>query len=51
LTVLPVLESNDDNQKTELVIDALLEEHHDLLGIYNLGAARRGLIDSLMPTI
>ena len=47
LTVLPVLESNDDNQKTELIVDALLEEHPDLLGIYNLGAARRGLINSL----
>jgi len=47
LEVLPVLESNDNNEKAELVVDELLAKHPDILGIYNLGAARRGLITSL----
>lgn len=47
LTILPVLEARDDNATTESLVNALLTEHPDLLGIYNLGAAKRGLVAAL----
>lgn len=47
LTLLPVCEGRDDDGHTAEATAALLRLHPDLVGIYNVGAGNRGLIDSL----
>jgi len=47
LQLLPVLEGLDSNEITEGLVVQLLQDHPDLLGIYNAGAARRGVITAL----
>lgn len=47
IEVLPVSEGLDDNHRTQYLVETLLQQHDDLIGIYNLGAARRGLIGAL----
>lgn len=47
LEILPILEGSDNNDIAQKLIKDLLEKHPDLLGIYSLGAARRGLISAL----
>ncbi|PWQ97444.1 LacI family DNA-binding transcriptional regulator [Leucothrix pacifica] len=47
ITLVPSMESNDDNTVAEKIVDELLVEHPDLLGIYNIGAAKQGLLASL----
>jgi LacI family transcriptional regulator len=50
LTVLPVREARDDWQKVEAVTRQLLEDHADLIGLYNVGAGTRGIIAALEST-
>ncbi len=45
--ILPVVEGRDDPQVAENVVSSLLNEHHDIGGIYSLGAGNRGLIRAL----
>jgi len=47
LEVLPVYEGLDDNKVMQGLVENILEKYPDLIGIYNLGAARRGLISAL----
>jgi len=47
IEVLPVCEGLDDNKMTQSLVEALLKTHPDLIGIYNVGAAKRGLISAL----
>jgi len=47
LTVLPVREGRDDWRKVEAVAQQLLDEHPDLIGLYNVGGGTRGMIAAL----
>lgn len=47
LKTLPVIEGRDDAALTLLRVRELLDAHPDLLGIYNIGAGNRGLIQGL----
>jgi LacI family transcriptional regulator len=47
LTVLPVRESRDDVERSESMALQLLNEHPDLLGIYNVGGATMGIVSGL----
>lgn len=47
LTVLPVRESRDDLERIEEMTRQLLDEHPDLLGIYNVGGGTRGIVAGL----
>ncbi|OLP60977.1 LacI family transcriptional regulator [Xaviernesmea oryzae] len=50
LTLLPVLEGEDDPAKVEALAKRLLAEQPDLAGIYSLGAGDRGLVRALAQT-
>ena len=45
--MLPVRESRDDSDRTRAITEALLAEHADLVGLYNLGAGNRGIAAAL----
>jgi LacI family transcriptional regulator len=47
LQVLPVREGRDDYEKVEEVARALLRETPDMVGIYNVGAGNRGIVNAL----
>jgi LacI family transcriptional regulator len=47
LGVLPARESRDDSSRTRAITEALLAEHDDLVGLYNLGAGNRGIAAAL----
>ncbi|CAN5343068.1 LacI family DNA-binding transcriptional regulator [soil metagenome] len=47
LVILPVRESRDDWRRVEEAAKQLLTEHHDLIGFYNVGAGKRGVISAL----
>jgi LacI family transcriptional regulator len=47
LTILPVRESRDDTERSEELARALLKEHPDLLGIYNVGGGTAGIVAGL----
>lgn len=47
LTVLPVLEFRDDSARTRPATAQLLEQHPDLVGLYNVGAGNRGIAAAL----
>lgn len=47
LTVLPVRESRDDTERSEDMAKQLLQEHPDLLGIYNVGGGTAGITTAL----
>jgi len=47
LTVLPVRESRDDWRKLEEMTAQLLNEHPDLVGLYNVGGGTRGIVSGL----
>lgn len=46
-SILPVIEGQDDSVLVEKLVDALIECHPDLAGIYSLGAGNRGLVAAL----
>ncbi len=47
LQILPLLEGRDDSGVTEALVRKLLAERPNLVGIYNVGAGNRGLIEAL----
>ena len=47
LTLLPVREGRDDDERVEEVASALLAEHPDLVGLYNVGAGNGGIVAAL----
>lgn len=47
LQVLPVREGRDDYEKVEAVTRALLAETPEMVGIYNVGAGNRGIVNAL----
>jgi LacI family transcriptional regulator len=47
LTALPVREGRDEGERCRAVVNALLDEHPDLVGVYNAGAGNRGVAESL----
>ncbi len=47
LDCLPVLEGRDDAETTGRVLAACLAEEPDVIGLYNIGAGNRGIIDVL----
>lgn len=47
LMLLPVREGRDDDDRVEGLATALLREHADLVGIYNVGAGNGGIVAAL----
>ncbi|MBO0345743.1 substrate-binding domain-containing protein [Roseibium sp. CAU 1637] len=47
LTLLPVQEGRDDSTRNAAMLKQLLNDHPDLIGLYNMGAGNQGLIDGL----
>jgi LacI family transcriptional regulator len=47
LVVLPAVQGRDDNEQTLAVTSALLAQHPDLVGLYNVGAGNRGIAAAL----
>jgi LacI family transcriptional regulator len=47
LRLLPVREGRDDDDRVEALATALLAEHPDLVGIYNIGAGVGGIVAAL----
>ena len=47
LTLLPVRESRDDPDRVRAVAAQLLQDHPDLIGLYNVGAGTPGIIAAL----
>nr|WP_183857772.1 LacI family DNA-binding transcriptional regulator [Prosthecomicrobium pneumaticum] len=47
LEVLPVREGRDENARVETLARALLREHADLVGLYNVGAGNPGVVAAL----
>ena len=47
LIMLPVREGRDDDQRVETLATALIREHADLIGIYNVGAGNGGIVAAL----
>jgi LacI family transcriptional regulator len=47
LTLLPVRESRDDDDRVEELATGLLREHPDLVGLYNIGAGNGGIVAAL----
>jgi LacI family transcriptional regulator len=47
LLLLPVREGRDEDQRVEALCGALLKEHPDLVGIYNIGAGTAGVVAAL----
>jgi LacI family transcriptional regulator len=47
LVVLPVREGRDESERCRAVVDGMLGDHPDLLGIYNAGAGNRGIAEAL----
>lgn len=47
LTLLPVREGRDDDERVEELTAALLREHPDLVGLYNVGAGNGGVVSAL----
>jgi LacI family transcriptional regulator len=47
ITMVGPLEGHDETVETESLVTALLAEHPDLAGLYNLGAGNSGLVKAL----
>ncbi|WBL78542.1 LacI family DNA-binding transcriptional regulator [Bradyrhizobium xenonodulans] len=47
LSVLPVLEGRDDDDRSEQVLARLLGRHADIVGLYNVGAGTQGVAKAL----
>jgi LacI family transcriptional regulator len=50
LKVLPVAEGHDDDERSERLMLRLLREHHDIIGLYNVGAGTSGVAKALTET-
>lgn len=47
LKILPVIDGRDDSTVTIEVVRQLLRDRDDLIGLYNIGAGNRGVIEAL----
>lgn len=47
LAILPVREGRDEGERCRAVVESLLDECADLVGIYNAGAGNRGIAEAL----
>src|SRR6185312_7528101 len=47
LSVLPVLEGRDEDDRSEQVLARLLRDHSDIVGLYNVGAGTQGVAKAL----
>ncbi|WP_421724207.1 LacI family DNA-binding transcriptional regulator [Bauldia sp.] len=47
ISLLPIREGRDDDDRVEALATALLDEHSDLIGIYNVGAGNGGIVAAL----
>ncbi|MDF0522614.1 LacI family DNA-binding transcriptional regulator [Bradyrhizobium yuanmingense] len=47
LSVLPVLEGRDDDDRSEQLLARLLGKHPDIVGLYNVGAGTQGVAKAL----
>jgi LacI family transcriptional regulator len=47
LVVLPAREARDDSEQNRIITTALLDEHPDLIGLYNAGAGNEGIAQVL----
>lgn len=47
LTLLPVREGRDDDERVEGLATALLQENPDIVGLYNVGAGNGGIVAAL----
>ncbi|PPQ14569.1 LacI family transcriptional regulator [Bradyrhizobium sp. AC87j1] len=47
LSVLPVLEGRDEDDRSEQVLARLLGKHADIVGLYNVGAGTQGVANAL----
>jgi LacI family transcriptional regulator len=47
LEALPVHEGRDEGDRARVLVEALLSEHPDLVGVYNAGAGNRGIAEAL----
>lgn len=47
LRILPTRVGRDDRERTRFAAQAILAEHPDLVGIYNIGAGNQGIADAL----
>ncbi len=50
LALLPVREGRDDWQRVEAVTRQMLDDHADLIGLYNVGAGTRGVVAALQAS-
>ncbi len=48
LDVLPVLESRDEDERSERLMTRLLGKHSDIVGLYNVGAGTAGVAKALV---
>lgn len=48
LKVLPIRESQDNFQNVEKLTLTLIKENPDLIGLYNVGAGNRGIVNALL---
>jgi LacI family transcriptional regulator len=47
LTLLPLREGRDNAGRTSFITAQLLEEHPDIVGLYNVGAGTEGIVEAL----
>jgi len=47
LSIIGPLEGHDERSETASIVEALLRDHPDLAGLYNLGAGNGGLVQAL----
>lgn len=47
LECLPIVEGRDDSAMVQRLLSGLLAKHDDIIGIYNMGAGNRGLIEAV----
>ena len=50
LDVMPVLEGRDEDERSEHLMTRLLNDHPDIVGLYNVGAGTPGIAKALMDS-
>ncbi|TCM51079.1 LacI family transcriptional regulator [Rhizobium sp. PP-F2F-G48] len=48
---LPVIEAQDDSRRVQEYLSECFEAHSDIVGVYNMGAGNRGLIEVLSGNV
>ena len=50
LDVLPIIEAQDNDERSEQLLMRLLDDHPDVVGLYNVGAGTQGVAKSLIDS-